>query len=65
MPSRMRLQTTLSQVGRDYRSEMIHPTPNGLVGEVDPDFGTGRLIGRAAVPLLDGADHDEESTAKD
>jgi hypothetical protein len=28
----MRLQATLSQVGRDHRSEMIHPTPNGLVG---------------------------------
>ena len=36
-----------------------------LVIEVDPDFGTGCLIGRAAVPLLDGADHDEESTTKD
>jgi hypothetical protein len=33
--------------------------------EVDPDFGTGGLIGRAAVPLLDGADHDEENTTKD
>src|SRR5271166_4469087 len=31
MPSRMRLQTTLSQVGRDQRSEMVHPTPNGPV----------------------------------
>src|SRR6202162_4607679 len=28
----MRFQATLSQVGRDHRSEMIHPTPNGLVG---------------------------------
>jgi hypothetical protein len=32
VPSRMRLQATLSQVGRDHRSEMIDPTPNGLVG---------------------------------
>src|SRR5208283_1043873 len=32
MPSRMRLQATLSQVGRDDRPEMIHPTPNGFVG---------------------------------
>jgi hypothetical protein len=32
VPSRMRLQVTLSQVGRDHRSEVIHPTPNGLVG---------------------------------
>src|SRR5271166_2681008 len=31
MPSRMRLQATLSQVGRDHRSEMVHPTPNRLV----------------------------------
>jgi hypothetical protein len=28
----MRLQATLSQVGRDHRSEVIHPTPNRLVG---------------------------------
>lgn len=33
--------------------------------EVDPGFGTGRLIGRSAVPLLDGADDDEENTTKD
>jgi len=32
---------------------------------VDLDFGSGRLIGRSAVPLLDGADHDEENTTKD
>ena len=32
VPSRMRLQATLSQVGRDHRSEVIHPTPNRLVG---------------------------------
>jgi hypothetical protein len=32
--------------------------------EVDPDFGTGGLIGRSAVPLLDGADDDEEKTTK-
>src|SRR5689334_2804325 len=31
MPSRMRLQTTVSQVGGDQRSEMVHPTPNRLV----------------------------------
>src|SRR5271166_5702184 len=31
MPSRMRLQATLSQVGRDQWSEMVPPTPNGLV----------------------------------
>src|SRR5271166_3520751 len=28
----MRLQATLSQVGGDHRSEMVHPTPNRLVG---------------------------------
>ena len=32
MPRHVRLQATLSQVGRDHRSEMIHPTPNCLVG---------------------------------
>src|SRR5271166_3064893 len=31
MPSRMRLQATLSQLSRDHRSEMAHPTANGLV----------------------------------
>jgi hypothetical protein len=35
----MRLQTTLSQVGRDHRSEMVHPTPNGLVGDSHTTFG--------------------------
>jgi hypothetical protein len=30
------------------------------------DFeGTGRLIGEAAVPLLDGADDDEDNKTKD
>jgi hypothetical protein len=28
----MQLQATLSQVDRDHRSEVIHPTPNGLAG---------------------------------
>jgi hypothetical protein len=32
MPGRVRLLATLSQVGRDHRSEMVHPTPNRLVG---------------------------------
>ena len=32
MPRRVRLLATLSQVGRDHRSEMVHPTPNRLVG---------------------------------
>src|SRR5271169_2249924 len=27
----MRLQATLSQLSRDHRSEMVHPTPNRLV----------------------------------
>ena len=31
MPRRVRLLATLSQVGRDHRSEMVHPTPNRLV----------------------------------
>src|SRR5208337_489058 len=31
LPSCMRLQATLSQLSRDHRSEMVDPTPNGLV----------------------------------
>jgi len=32
MPRGMGLRATLSQVGRDHRSEMVHPRPNGLGG---------------------------------
>src|ERR1039458_8671705 len=32
MPDRMRLGAALLQVGSDHRSEMIHPTPDCLVG---------------------------------
>jgi hypothetical protein len=35
MPSRMR---TLAEVGRNYRSEMVHPTPNRLVRHRDSTF---------------------------
>ncbi len=38
MPSRMRFQTTLAQVGRNHRSEMVHPTPNRLVRHRDSTF---------------------------
>src|SRR5208337_4703306 len=31
MPSRVRFRATLSQIGRDHRSELVHPTPNRLV----------------------------------
>src|ERR1700676_2338701 len=30
-PSRVRFRAALSQVGRDHGTEMVHPTPNGLV----------------------------------
>jgi hypothetical protein len=36
MPSRMRLQTALSLTGSYHRSEMVHPTPNGLVRHRHP-----------------------------
>src|SRR5271166_345748 len=39
MPSRMRPQAALSQVGRNRRSEMVHPTPNGLVSHRHSAFG--------------------------
>jgi hypothetical protein len=31
VPSRVRFRAALSQVGRDHGTEMVHPTPNGLV----------------------------------
>jgi hypothetical protein len=31
-----------------------------IISEVDPIFGTGGLVGSWAVPLLNGAAHDEE-----
>jgi hypothetical protein len=34
-------------------------------GEVDPESGTSGLIGKAAVPLLNGADHDEANETDD
>jgi hypothetical protein len=41
-------------------------TPSyGWLSEVDPDFGTGGLIGNSAAPLLNGADHDETNETKD
>src|SRR5271167_1201503 len=36
MPGRMRLWPALSQFSRDGRSEMVHPAPDGLVGNGDP-----------------------------
>jgi hypothetical protein len=33
--------------------------------EVDPDFGTRGLIGKVAVPLLNGADDDEAKQTDD
>src|SRR5271166_3559424 len=39
MPSRMRFQAALSQVGRNHRSEMVHPTPNRLVRHRHSAFG--------------------------
>jgi hypothetical protein len=33
--------------------------------EVDPEFGTMGLVGNSAVPLLNGADDDEENETDD
>ena len=38
MPRRVRLLAPLSQLGRDHRSEMVHPTPNRLVGHRQSAF---------------------------
>jgi hypothetical protein len=37
----------------------------GAIPEVDPGFGTRGLIGKSAVPLLNGADHDEANETDD
>jgi hypothetical protein len=53
---------------RAYLDDLIESLPALMpyrYAEVDPDFGTGRLIGEAAAPLLDGADDDEANTTKD
>jgi hypothetical protein len=39
MPGPVRLLATLSQVGRDHGSEMVHPTPNRLVGHHQSALG--------------------------
>ena len=39
MPRRVRLLATLSQVGRDHGSEMVHPTPNPHVGHRQSALG--------------------------
>jgi hypothetical protein len=36
MPCCVRSRSTLSQVGGDHRSEVVHPTPNGLIRDRDP-----------------------------
>src|SRR5450432_939729 len=38
MPGRVRSGAALAQIRRDHRPEMIHPTPNGLVGDRDAAF---------------------------
>jgi hypothetical protein len=35
----MQLRPTLSQIGHDHRSEVIHPPPDRLVRNHDPAFG--------------------------
>jgi hypothetical protein len=35
------------------------------MSEVDPGFGTRGLVGKRAVPLLNGAEHDEENQTED
>jgi hypothetical protein len=38
MPGRVRLGPAFAQVRRDHRPKMIHPAPNGLVGDHDAPF---------------------------
>ena len=39
MPGRVRLWSTLAQIRSDQWPEMIHPAPNGLVGNRNAAFG--------------------------
>jgi hypothetical protein len=39
MPSCMGLRAAFAQVCRDYWSEMVYPSPNGLVGDHNPMLG--------------------------
>src|SRR3984893_4991025 len=38
MPDGMRLRPAFAQICRDHRPKMIHPAPNGLVGDHDAPF---------------------------
>lgn len=47
---------------RDRRGgKPVHVGERLVTAEVDPENGTRVLIGNPAVPLLNGADHDEAS----
>lgn len=51
----------------DLPDELIDRIIEGIKvwSEVDPDFGTRGLIGKAAVPLLNGAGDDEANETDD
>jgi hypothetical protein len=53
----------LSNCGSEMRS--ISSDLTSATIEVDPEFGTKGLVGNSAVPLLNGADHDEENETDD
>jgi hypothetical protein len=38
MPRRVGLGAALARVRCDHRSQMVHPAPNGLIGQPDPAF---------------------------
>ena len=38
MPSRMGFGSAFAQVRCDHRPEMVHPAPDGLIGDHDPAF---------------------------
>jgi hypothetical protein len=46
MPGGVGLRSTFAQVRRDHGPEMIHPAPNGLVGDQDAPFRRWRWARR-------------------
>jgi hypothetical protein len=38
MPGRVGFGSAFAQVRRDHRPEMVHPAPDGLIGDHDPAF---------------------------
>ena len=56
---------TIMMMGTTTTTIMTMGTTITTITEVDPGFGTGGLIGKRAVLLLNGAEDDEENETDD